>query len=167
MMVIARRTENCKADGHLFMEWPSCNASSDIPTFFQHHPLLQNRKLGANMLLYIDPVTMPKTKAEFNIPLRCSLCPKHPQFSDISHLLTHISSKSHLSHRFKLQIRAQSEIASKEQLDDFDHWYTHNNLDVMLSERMAAKELKKTTKERKSRLSSAPVSFTSLTFDIH
>lgn len=95
---------------------------------------------------------MPKAKPETNIPLRCSLCPKTPQFSDVSHLLTHISSKSHLSHRFKLQIRAQSEMASKQQLDNFDHWYTHNNLDVMLSDRMAAKEHKKNTKDRKARL---------------
>jgi hypothetical protein len=104
---------------------------------------------------------MPKTKAtktETNIPLHCSLCPKNPQFSDVSHLLTHISSKSHLSHRFKLQIRAQSEISAKQQLYDFDTWYRDNHLDVMLSDRLAAKEQKKTTKERKARVSAAPVS---------
>ena len=91
------------------------------------------------------------SKANSSIQLLCSLCPKNPNFSDISHLLTHVSSKSHLSHRFKLQIRSQSEIAAKQQLDDFDIWYHNNNLDVLLSERMASKEQKKATKEKKSR----------------
>jgi hypothetical protein len=93
-----------------------------------------------------------------SIQLLCSLCPKNPKFSDISHLLTHISSKSHLSHRFKLQIRSQSEIAAKKQLDDFDIWYHNNNLDVLLSERLAAKEQKKFAKDKKSRMSNVSVS---------
>jgi len=94
---------------------------------------------------------MPKPKNnDSSIQLRCSLCPKIPHFSDVSHLLTHISSKSHLSHRFKLQIRAQSEHGARQQLDDFDRWYSLNNLDVLLSERMATKEQKKTAKERKA-----------------
>lgn len=93
---------------------------------------------------------MPKVKNhDSSIQLQCTLCPKTPQFSDVSHLLTHISSKSHLSHRFKLQIRAQSEFEAKQQLDNFDHWYRNNNLDVLLSGRLAAKEQKKSAKERK------------------
>jgi hypothetical protein len=92
---------------------------------------------------------MPKVKNnDSEIQLRCTLCPKTPQFSDVSHLLTHISSKSHLSHRFKLQIRGQSESTSRQQLDDFDHWYYSNNLDVLLSGRLAAKEQKKAAKGR-------------------
>ena len=101
---------------------------------------------------------MPKgVKVESSMELTCTLCPKKPQFSDISHLLTHISSKSHLSHRFKLQIRAQSEPEAKEKLDNFDFWYHDNNLDTMLSERLAAKEQKKTAKERKARTSNVSV----------
>lgn len=93
---------------------------------------------------------MPKAKNnDILIRLQCTLCPKTPQFSDVSHLLTHISSKSHLSHRFKLQIRAQSESAARQQLDDFDYWYHSNNLDVLLSGRLAAKEQKLSAKERK------------------
>jgi len=94
-----------------------------------------------------------KPKVETNIPLHCTLCPKNPKFSDVSHLLTHISSKSHLANRFKLQIRAQTEIAAQQQLDNFDRWYTGNGLDVMLSERMASKEHKKSAKEKKARIS--------------
>ncbi|KAH8815436.1 hypothetical protein F5884DRAFT_667381 [Xylogone sp. PMI_703] len=75
--------------------------------------------------------------------LLCSLCPKQPRFSDISHLLTHISSKSHLSHHFKLQIRSQSDAEAKKKLDDFDRWYRGNGFDIRLSERLALKEQKK------------------------
>ena len=95
----------------------------------------------------------PRPKTETDIPLHCTLCPKNSKFSDISHLLTHISSKSHLANRFKLQIRAQTEIAAQQQLDDFDRWYTGNGLDVMLSERMASKEHRKAAKERKAKIS--------------
>ncbi|TAQ87303.1 hypothetical protein B7494_g4386 [Chlorociboria aeruginascens] len=91
------------------------------------------------------------SRSENKVPLLCSLCPKSPQFSDISHLLTHMASKSHLAHRFKLQIRGQTDIAAQEKLNDFDRWYHAFGLDTLLSERLAAKEQKKTAKERRSR----------------
>jgi hypothetical protein len=84
------------------------------------------------------------------IPLICTLCPKNPNFSDTSHLLTHISSKSHLAARFKLQIRSQSEQEARDILDNFDAWYQDNNLDTLLSDRLAIKEQKKAAKERKN-----------------
>ncbi|CZT49818.1 uncharacterized protein RSE6_10710 [Rhynchosporium secalis] len=96
---------------------------------------------------------MPKVKHDNDIELQCTLCPKDPRFSDISHLLTHISSKSHLAHRFKLEIRAQSEIECKEKLEDFAFWYNENGLDVLLSERMAAKDDKKAKKAKASNTS--------------
>ncbi len=93
---------------------------------------------------------MPKPlKLEYDIDLQCSLCPKNPTFSDISHLLTHISSKSHLANRFKLQIVSQTDRTAKEKLEVFDFWYQQSNLDVLLSERLAAKDGKKTAKERR------------------
>lgn len=127
----------------------------------QRHPLpsgLHSPRAAANQLSSAVTSKMPKgVKVESSMELTCTLCPKKPQFSDISHLLTHISSKSHLSHRFKLQIRAQSEPEAKEKLDNFDFWYHDNNLDTMLSERLAAKEQKKTAKERKARTSNVSV----------
>lgn len=100
----------------------------------------------------------PKMKRESSIPLVCSLCPKNPQFSDISHLLTHISSKSHLAAKFKLQIRAQAEPEAREQLEGFEFWYRTNNLDGLLSERLAVKVQKKAAKDRKTRQSGATIS---------
>lgn len=104
----------------------------------------------ADILSSAAPVKMPKTKQDTGIDLQCILCPKDPKFSDISHLLTHISSKSHLSHRFKLEIRAQNEIECREKLAQFAIWYNQNNLDSLLSERMAAKDNKKGKKARVS-----------------
>ncbi|KAK0119296.1 hypothetical protein ONS95_008143 [Cadophora gregata] len=93
---------------------------------------------------------MPKTKQETDIDLQCILCPKDPKFSDVSHLLTHISSKAHLSHRFKLEIRAQTEPESRDKLNDFAFWYNQNNLDALLAERLALKDNKKMKKVRGS-----------------
>jgi hypothetical protein len=101
------------------------------------------------------PANMPK-QATTMIPLLCDLCPKKPRFSDVSHLLTHISSKSHLSNRFKLQIRSQAEPEARRLLADFDSWYTSHGLEDLLTERLTAKEQKKTTKI--ARPPSAPVS---------
>ncbi|KAK5663312.1 hypothetical protein OQA88_3740 [Cercophora sp. LCS_1] len=80
-----------------------------------------------------------------SIPLKCTLCPKKPNFSDVSHLLTHISSKSHLSHRFKAELKSASEVEAFEELRQYDDWYRRHGIRELLAERMQAKE-KKTTK---------------------
>ncbi|TVY81809.1 hypothetical protein LSUE1_G002990 [Lachnellula suecica] len=97
----------------------------------------------------------PKIKPECTVPLHCSLCPKNPNFSDISHLLTHLSSKSHLANLFKLRIRSQGEEEAKEKLENFEFWYSQNNLDVLLSDRLAIKDHKNAKKEKRNRASNA------------
>ena len=87
-------------------------------------------------------------KVEPSFALICYLCPKTPQFSDLSHLLTHISSKAHLAHRFKIQLRSKTELAARVQLDSFDDWYNTNDLDTLLSDRMNTKESKKAAKQK-------------------
>lgn len=84
-----------------------------------------------------------------SIPLLCNLCPKAPTFSDVSHLLTHVSSKSHLSNRFKLQVRSQAEPDAKAQLEAFDGWYSANGIGDLLSERLAVKEQRLTIKRKR------------------
>ncbi|TVY42570.1 hypothetical protein LSUB1_G001221 [Lachnellula subtilissima] len=103
----------------------------------------------------------PKMKDGCSVPLICSLCPKSPKFSDISHLLTHISSKSHLAALFKLKIRSQGEQHAKDKVDEYELWYSDHNLDTLLSDRLATKDQKKRNKDKKSRLfnaSKSPVS---------
>ena len=82
------------------------------------------------------------------IRLSCNICPKKPQFCDISHLLTHVASKGHLSHYFKLQVRSRQEPAIRAQLDAYDEWYDDNHLERLLSERMVLKESKKANKRQ-------------------
>ena len=72
--------------------------------------------------------------------LLCNICPKRPRFSDVSHLLTHVSSKAHLSFYFKLQVRSHQEPQAGKLLVEYDQWYKANNLAKLLSDRMASKE---------------------------
>ncbi|KAJ5096951.1 hypothetical protein N7456_007672 [Penicillium angulare] len=75
--------------------------------------------------------------------LQCIICPGQPRFSDASHLLTHVASKSHLSHYFKLQVRSHQETEAIELLEQYDEWYNSNNLAQLLSDRMTSKDDRK------------------------
>lgn len=61
----------------------------------------------------------------------------------ISHLLTHISSKGHLSNYYKMKVKGSQDPASQQIIDDYDDWYEEHNLQDMMQERMAQKENKK------------------------
>lgn len=74
--------------------------------------------------------------------LWCNICPKNPCFSDVSHLLTHISSKAHLSHYFKLQVRSHQEPEARNLLQEYDRWYKVNHLEKLLSDRMETRKRK-------------------------
>ena len=72
--------------------------------------------------------------------LHCSICPRRPNFSDTSHLLTHVGSRGHLAHFHKLQVRSHQEIAAGHQLAAYNLWYQQYGLGPLLSERMQQKE---------------------------
>ncbi|KAL8928189.1 MAG: hypothetical protein Q9208_001899 [Pyrenodesmia sp. 3 TL-2023] len=78
-----------------------------------------------------------------SVPLQCHICPKQPTFSDISHLLTHVGSKGHLSHYFKAQVRAPQNSAVRQQLDTYEQWYKDYHIEKLLSQRMILKDSKK------------------------
>jgi hypothetical protein len=82
--------------------------------------------------------------------LLCNICPKKPRFSDVSHLLTHVSSKAHLSHYFKLQVRSHHEPQAIILLDEYDRWYKANNLAKLLSDRLSSKDARKKKIEGKA-----------------
>ncbi|PGH27891.1 hypothetical protein AJ80_00441 [Polytolypa hystricis UAMH7299] len=86
--------------------------------------------------------------------LQCNICPKKPNFSDTSHLLTHVSSKGHLSHYFKLQVRSHQEPEAGELLESYDQWYRQHNLAALLSERMLTKEAKRGRGQNRATLDS-------------
>jgi hypothetical protein len=82
--------------------------------------------------------------------LNCSICPKQPKFSDTSHLLTHVSSKGHLAHLHKIQVRSHQEISASLQIATYDQWYQQHDLGRLLSERMLQKEAKQSNKRGKA-----------------
>ena len=79
--------------------------------------------------------------------LTCKICSKKPSFSDVSHLLTHVGSKGHLSQLHKLQVKSHQEIAEALQLVDYNQWYQEHGLAQLLSERLQQKEKKQAAKQ--------------------
>jgi hypothetical protein len=77
------------------------------------------------------------------IPLRCNICPKKPNFSDVSHLLTHIASKGHLSHYYKIKVRSGSDGAARQLIESYDQWYAEWSVEDLMSERMSLKDKKR------------------------
>ena len=95
----------------------------------------------------IAPMDVEETKYDpTSIPLKCILCPKQPIFSDVSHLLTHCSSKSHLSHRFKTELRSGGDDASRQTMEEYLRWEETSGIKALLIERLSAKENKKPAK---------------------
>src|SRR5689334_3547891 len=94
----------------------------------------------------VAPMDLVMKTDPASIPLKCTLCPRRPNFSDVSHLLTHISSKSHLSHRFKTELRSHTEREAQETIRQYEDWYERYGIRGLLADRMAAKDQKKTNK---------------------
>lgn len=81
-------------------------------------------------------------RADNNIPLVCHICPKNSRFSDVSHLLTHISSKGHLSNHFQLRLSRDEDEAAETSLSQFEEWYEQNGIGALLLSRKNAREVR-------------------------
>ena len=98
-----------------------------------------------------------------SIPLHCNICPKSPDFSDVSHLLTHVASKGHLFHYFRAQVNAAQDEVIRHKLEVFDQWFDDYQIGRLLSQRMKSKESrdlskpKNTTKDQKSANPARPI----------
>ncbi|KAF1845831.1 uncharacterized protein K460DRAFT_355588 [Cucurbitaria berberidis CBS 394.84] len=90
------------------------------------------------------------------IPLHCDICPKKPNFSDVSHLLTHIASKGHLSNYYKVKVRSSHETTSRLLIDAYDCWYAEWNVEELMSERMSQKDKRRTRARPAARPTPAP-----------
>ena len=90
-----------------------------------------------------------------DIPLHCNVCPKKPDFSDVSHLLTHIQSKGHLSAQYKVSVKANHDAEAKQLMEDYNEWYQKYNLDDLMHERLSQKEKKSRSGNGAARRSSA------------
>lgn len=75
-----------------------------------------------------------------SIPLHCNICPSEPDFSDTSHLLTHVNSKGHLAHHRTTVLRAGlNDPTAEAKKDTYEKWYERYHIEKLLSERLAAK----------------------------
>lgn len=97
-----------------------------------------------------------------NIPLLCHLCPRKPKFSDVSHLLTHISSKSHLATLFQLGLSDDSE--DKHTIRRFNEWAEQYGINQLLKNRQDAKEQKKQGQHKRQRATGNEACFLNTNF---
>lgn len=74
------------------------------------------------------------------IPLVCFICPKNSHFSDLSHLLTHISSKGHLHNMFQLNLSRDVDEDAELAITEFETWYKQNDISALLRARKTARE---------------------------
>ncbi|KAJ5358803.1 uncharacterized protein N7496_011216 [Penicillium cataractarum] len=87
--------------------------------------------------------------------LLCTLCPGQPTFSDKSHLLTHVASKAHLSHQFKLGVRSHQEPDIAQLVAAYNHWFETNNIAGLLADRMSARKDNKNKRRPRGRQTSS------------
>ncbi|KAI9782171.1 MAG: hypothetical protein M1816_001962 [Peltula sp. TS41687] len=78
-----------------------------------------------------------------SIPLRCGICPKRPNFSDLSHLLTHVASKGHLAQQFKATVRASTDEVARGALQSYNDWYQKYGIEQLCANRLKTNEAKK------------------------
>lgn len=97
----------------------------------------------AQLMASITPMDNQANEGNQAIPLECVLCPSNPKFSDVSHLLTHISSKSHLHHEFQTKVKADDQEDAAEKLQRYTQWFDDNNIKLLIKERLQTKETKK------------------------
>lgn len=90
------------------------------------------------------------------VPLQCNICAKRPKFSDVSHLLTHIASKGHLSTYYKIKVKAGQDDAAKTLIENYDTWYATWNIENLMSERMSLKDQKRRPRAQNSACTSSP-----------
>lgn len=113
-----------------------------------------------NVLFYLISLLLHRMASAHAPPiasilLRCSICPKRPKFSDISHLLTHVASKGHLAQQFKTTVRASTDPAAREALRLYNEWYQKYGIEQLCANRLRTNESKKRAKAR-GRLGTAP-----------
>jgi hypothetical protein len=89
------------------------------------------------------------------IPLECCVCPETPRFSDVSHLLTHISSKGHLHHEAQTKLKSHEDDDSCLTMQRYERWYTDYDIEALLVGRMKARQDKEAAKNKRDRGASA------------
>lgn len=95
------------------------------------------------------PPTAAQTASD--IPLVCHICVKangeQIHFSDQSHLLTHIASKSHLHREFGTRHKGAENPDLQLLVNRYDAWYAIYGIDALVKDRIKAKERKRRVRQ--------------------
>ncbi|KAI1415835.1 hypothetical protein F5Y13DRAFT_206776 [Hypoxylon sp. FL1857] len=97
-----------------------------------------------------DPLRSSHQVDPTRIPLVCYSCEKQQTFSDLSHLLTHVSSKAHLLELYNLQILSQVDRAAAIRCQRFETWSKTYNISQLVLQRMEARGEKGAQQQRRS-----------------
>lgn len=89
-----------------------------------------------------EAMMSPHRVDQGGIPLVCYACEKIPTFSDLSHLITHVSSKAHLLELYNLRIKSYGNEACAAQARKFEIWNQTYNIDQLVRQRMEARDEK-------------------------
>lgn len=117
---------------------PHLPSSTDYPRAF--HSTTSFHFTSPNVTPAPSAMDLLSGPAGNGMPLHCNICPKKPDFSDTSHLLTHVSSKQHLSNEFKMKLRASADVNARREIEAYERWYNEWSLSELLNERMSQKE---------------------------
>ncbi|CAI0651252.1 unnamed protein product [Colletotrichum noveboracense] len=98
----------------------------------------KNAGKGSNAKAAVKKSSDVKFSDGSSIPLLCCICSSHPRFSDVSHLLTHLSSKGHLHTLNTTRLESHADLSAAATIATYDTWYAKHNLERLLAERLMA-----------------------------
>ncbi|KAI5866548.1 hypothetical protein GGS23DRAFT_615056 [Durotheca rogersii] len=101
---------------------------------------------------HAESINSPYQPERSGVPLLCHICPKNSTFSDVSHLLTHISSKGHLSQYFNLSIARETDEQASFALQEFDAWFDTYGIGQLLRVRKAARAERGSQQQRRGQV---------------
>ncbi|KAH6691564.1 hypothetical protein F5X68DRAFT_252599, partial [Plectosphaerella plurivora] len=76
------------------------------------------------------------------VALVCHICEGTPTFSDLSHLLTHCSSRAHTKRHFDMKARGLTDESAANKLRTYKTWYEANQIGPMINRRLVEKDAK-------------------------
>ncbi|KAI8964829.1 hypothetical protein F5Y11DRAFT_345028 [Daldinia sp. FL1419] len=94
-------------------------------------------------------IMSPHRVDQGGIPLVCYACEKIPTFSDLSHLITHVSSKAHLLELYNLRIKSHGNDEYSARARRFHTWNETYNIDGLVRQRMEARDEKGVQPQRR------------------
>lgn len=97
-----------------------------------------------------NSLSLTRSTDPSQIPLVCFACTDEPRFSDLSHLLTHVGSKSHLSQVFELRIAGMTDEESAQRSRKFELWNSTYHIDRLVWQRREARGEKGDRSRRRS-----------------